>query len=591
MAGICWTRAGGGAVGACVALGIVAGIGAREAPAQDLRFESVASDVGLAALHLPIQGIGSAIVMSSGGAVGDYDGDGWQDLYVTGGGMLPDRLFINQQDGTFVDEALAWGIADHHLGLGSAAGDYDRDGDLDLYVSSAGGPGGPARHRLYRNNGDRTFTDVAAHAGVATNEGGAGHDGWGAAWGDYDGDGDLDLAVAGYFQQLGGNRLYQNNGDGTFTDVTTSAIPTDMTEISGFCPRFCDMDGDRAPELLWVSDFLGTRYLVNQRDGSFRDRTRSSGTGLDENGMGQAIADFDNDGRLDWFVTAIRHNIADTYVGGSGNKLYMATGTHAFDERAAFLNVRDGGWGWGTLAIDLDLDTDVDLMATNGWANPFDGARAKLWINQHGTFSSSVSTGFDHAGQGRGMAHFDYDRDGDQDVLLFGNTEPLRLFRNEIIPTELVEGATIASHWARVTLDTRSTRLAPNGVGTRVEASVGGVTMVRVVDGATTYLAQSELSAHFGLGDSARIDELRIEWADGSDSVFTDVRADRDLHVSACPAAWNDDGTIDQLDLLAFVGAWLERSSNELDLDLDGNVGIRDLLWFLDSWLGGARCE
>ncbi|MEO1575748.1 MAG: VCBS repeat-containing protein, partial [Pseudomonadota bacterium] len=254
--------------------------------------------------------------MSGGGAVGDVNGDGFPDLFVLGSGETPDALFINQRNGRFVNQAEAYGLAEPHRGTGAAFADVDSDGDLDLFVTSFGDSDlllpGTGHHRLYRNDGGR-FVDVAPASGVNFSATDA-PDGYGATFGDIDLDGDLDLFVAGW-HVLGvgnayGSRLFRNRGDGTFEDISeTAGILGSSTQAFG--AAFQDMDGDFYPELVVAGDFGTTRYLRNNRNGTFTELDPGTGApvtlptdpnwsiGKAHNGMGLAVGDVDGDLRPD----------------------------------------------------------------------------------------------------------------------------------------------------------------------------------------------------------------------------------------------------------------------------------------------------
>ena len=473
---------------------------------------------------------GDGAQMISGAAAGDFNNDGWVDLYVIGGGLAADALFLNQQDGTFVDFAEEAGLGQPHLGSGAAVGDYNGDGWLDIFVTSFGVPGdmGAGRHRLYRNNQDGTFTDVAVQAGVnlASPEL---PDGLGAAFGDYDLDGHLDLFVAGWRKPGGepalGNRLFHNNGDGTFTDVTAEAGIVD-DGIRGFNPTFIDMDGDRYPELLLSADFGTSRYFVNNTDGTFRDATVAAGLNLTWSGMGSAVGDVNNDGLPDWFITAI---FDDDAVGrGLGNTLYVNQGDHQFNERATELGVADGGWGWGTALVDFNNDGLVDIVAVNGWdLTSYLDERGKLWLQrQDGTFDEvAEAVNFGEPVNQLGLLTFDYDNDGDQDVVVTAFNGELRLYRNEL--------AVPNAHWLRVVLDTSSAAgLAPNGMGSTVEVTAGEQRYTRFQVGGAHYLTQSELTLHFGLGQAETVDQLKVTWPDGTVTERNNVAVDQTITVT-----------------------------------------------------------
>jgi hypothetical protein len=537
-------------------------------------FTEVSAPIGLEALHEPSDAFAIWIVniipMIGGGAVGDFNNDGWQDVLFITSGAAPDRLFINDGDGTFTDRAAEWGVADLHLGLCAAVGDYDGDGWLDAYVISMGDPGTApqvGRNRLYRNNRDQTFTDVAADVGLATISADVA-DGLGAAWGDYDLDGDLDLFVACWIGV--GSRLYRNDG-GLFTDVSVEAGVFDPA-VRGFSPRFVDMDGDRYPELLLAADFQTSRYYTNNGDGTFTDFTRPSGTGLDGNGMGQTVGDFDRNGLLDWYVTSIHsHDPNDPGIPGTGNMQYLGIAEHLFAEVSVPAGTNDGGWGWGTVAVDLDHDGFEDIAETNGWPRyntlgelEWTGEQSYLFRNDGGwTFTEiAESCGFVHHQEGRGLANADLDNDGDQDLIEGNDT-----------------------NWLRVFLDTSANpRLAPNGFGTLVRIDAGGQAQRRVISGGCNYMSQSELSAHFGLGPVAQADELRIDWNDGTVTVLENVTANRTITVTAPFAADLDgNGVVNVRDFLWLLAEWGE-TGGPADLNADGDVDQADAQVLLLNW-------
>jgi hypothetical protein len=456
--------------------------------------------------------------MFNGGTVGDFNRDGWPDVFLLGGGGAADALFVNNGDGTFTERATAWGVDALHRGRGATAGDYDGDGWPDIYVTSSGDVTRPelvGQHRLYRNNGDETFTDVAVACGVdlassssviAT----------GAAFGDYDLDGDLDLFVCTW-DDSAGNRLFRNEGDGTFTDQTVSAEIDPV--FWGFSPRFVDMNGDRWPELLVAADYYTSRYFVNDQDGTFTDATVASGTGLEDNGMGTTVADFNRDGRPDWYVTSIyeEDSVKD------GNYLYVNQGNDQYTVLPESSGARDGGWGWGTDALDLDHDGFIDLVETNGWQSLDYPLDPSFLFRNNGDMTFSVvsggSSGFDHVAQGRSVLLLDYDRDGDMDIVMTAYEEPVALFRNDISGP--------GTNWIEIFLDTSGAPgLAPDGYGARVIATTGSVSQYFWVNGGSTYLGRSQPVAHFGLG-SATVVDLTVEWPDGTDTVLTNVPANQ----------------------------------------------------------------
>ena len=518
------------------------------------RFSDQTTESGLAFVHQQTL-THRAGPMTGGGAVGDFNGDGYPDLFVLGGGDRADALYINQRDGTFADRAVDWGVAARHRGTGCTVGDYDDDGDDDLFVTSLGSMDdvlpSAGQHRLYRNDGG-AFIDMATAAGV--NASAASPDGFGAAFGDYDLDGDLDLYVSGWFVEgsagARGSRLFRNAGDGTFDDVTeTAGLAARSTQAFGGI--FADMNGDRFPELLVAGDYGTTRYYRNNRDGTYTDIDPGTGAaslsgadpdwsiGKAHNGMGHAVADFDGDGRLDWFVTAIwpAFHFESPHW---GNGLYLNLGRHRLVESGAAAGVADGGWGWGVAAADIDHDGRIDLLMTNGWpeadamtGESFDNEAAYLFMNRGDDAFEEMArvAGIDHRQQGRSLMTLDYDRDGDLDVVILSHNDVARLYRNDLITAD---GAPGDAHWLSVRLDTRGRPdLAPDGIGARLRLRAGSRVHHAWVTGGGTYLGQSELLTHVGLGTANHVDRIMVVWSDGTRSVRRNVTANRQLVIRA----------------------------------------------------------
>jgi hypothetical protein len=482
---------------------------------------------GCAFTHMPDPDAipGAQDYMPAGIAVGDYDRDGFPDIFWASGGLSPDHLFINNGDGTFTDEAAAWGVDAMHATCGACAGDYNDDGWVDIYLTSFG-------------DGD-------------DNQG-----------------------------QVGRNRLFRNNGDGTFTNVTGSAVVIPSTTW-GFQTSFVDMDDDGFPELLYSADFGTSRYYVNDGNGSFIDFTDQSGTGLDQNGMGQCVADFNNDGRFDWYVTSIYLDDPQP-ASGEGNKLYINLGNNTYQEVALSAGVDDGGWGWGTVAVDLDHDTWVDIVEVNGRPGnaEFEGEQEYVFRNSGNlTFTEEApACGLTFQAEGKSCSYLDYDRDGDMDIAITFNGDLVKLYRND-----LADG-----NWLHLAFDTQNNpRIAPQGFGCKVTATAGGLSYVRYVDSGPNFLGTSETAAHFGLGGAGVVDELRIDWPRGYVTTLTGVAANQHLVIQS-PALcdFNADGVVGVNDFLLLLSRWgpVTGSDRRADVDNDGMVGVTDFLTVLASW-------
>jgi len=553
---------------------------------QTLAFSDRTAEAGIDASYTPIETTVPTQPMLAGGAVGDFNRDGWPDLIILSGGPEPDRLYINNADGTFTDRAAEWGVARAHVGAGVAVGDYNADGFTDLYVLGLGAPDeAPAvgAHLLYRNNADGTFTEVAAQAGVDRT--GVFPSGTGAAFGDYDLDGDLDLLAAGWMDGALGNRLFRNNDDGTFTDATDALRGADLGDVRGFTPAIADMDGDRHPELLITGDFQSSAYFVNNRDGTFTHVPRDqAGITDDCFAMGAVVADLNADGWLDWSISnIIEPELPQSPYAGCGQVLYLNQGgAHRYVDAAPEAGVEDGHWGWGLDAADFNNDGHPDLAGTNGWwGRTFERDPTMLWLNNaDGTFTEvGAALGFDDRGQGRGLVTLDYDRDGDVDIVVLNHDGPARLFRNDL--------AGPAIGFLRIRLDTSGRPdLAPDGFGASIELTAGGATQHRYVDGAPTYLGVSELTEHVGLGAAEIVDEVRVTWPDATETVLRDIQPDQEIVIRPPPSCahadadgdglpdWgmfdvNADGVVDLDDLYAIHRA-------DADVNADGRIDPSD---------------
>ncbi len=576
------------------AIGMTSWARLEAAPLTPPTFTDITFEAGTLAVHSPsaAMAFGSTILslFCSGGVVADFDRDGDQDIFVVVGGAEPDALYINDGTGHFTDEASAWGVAVKHMGLAAAAGDYDNDGWIDIFVTSCGLDGedpGFGKHRLYRNTGRKSFVNVAVEAGVNIGSP-IGCDGTGAAWGDYDRDGDLDLFIAGWRANAAGNRLYRNNGNGTFTNVTVSSgIASAITGVRGFSPRFVDMDGDGWTELLLAADFGTSRYFRNNGNGTFTNLTAASSTGLEGNGMGQTVGDFDNDGALDWYVTSIFGTPASG-IPGTGNKLYRNVGPHSYVERATTAGVVDGGWGWATSAVDLDHDGRLDLLETNGWTfgSEYSNEASRVWMNQgNGTFLDIAATcGLWNTLNGRGLLTADFDNDGDRDVVIFANFDAMKLYRNNLV-------AGRANHWLTITLDTQGSRsCAPDGIGARVHASTPTQSWLRVVDGGTNYQAQDDGRVHFGVADAQSVN-VRVEWPDGTATLKRDVVTNSFLTIASGERSdLTGDGFVDGADIAVLLRRWGPiDAADPTDLTADGAVDATDLATLLANWHAPTR--
>ena len=517
---------------------------------------------------LDVEGFAFVSLMArSSAAAGDYDGDGDVDLFIVRGDIGPNLLYRNDGRLRFTEVAAAAGLAYtrasglNYRHAGATFADLDGDGHLDLFLG--GLHGDPSL--LFRNNGDGTFDDVTARSGLdAMNA----EQTFSAAFGDYDLDGDLDMALAHWGTWRGAGvaygpavrrdpdrppdteHLWRNDSSGErirFTSVSVAAgispsilmLPDPEEPFAEghqsrerdwtFTPTFARIDDDRYPDLLFVADFNRSQAFLNNGDGTFRNVT-DTGVMIDDHGMGSAVADFDADGDLDWFVSSV-------FYGGEGqtpdpfrgNRLYRNDGG-TFVDATDQAGVVDGGWGWAACAIDFENDGDLDIYHTNGWVGlgstveaDYTADRSRAFVNAgDGTFTDRAGPlGLDDAELGRAAVCADFDNDGDVDILL------------------LHEGATLWENESRGAnfLRVQLRGLPPNteAVGARITVTTTGAGDTRVrmreLTLGSNYLSQNPLVQVFGLGGQTYCD-VEVEWPDGRRTRLAQVAAGETLLVT-----------------------------------------------------------
>ncbi|MBX2803747.1 MAG: CRTAC1 family protein [Myxococcales bacterium] len=453
--------------------------------------------------------------LATGAAVGDVDDDGDLDVFLARM-HLSDLLLLNDGTGVFTP-APGWSTDDGGS-TGAVFFDVDSDRDLDLFVARLG----RQPSQLFINQGDGTFTQEAAARGVALDPGvDTCSDQWGVSAGDVDGDGHLDLIVAGWQNSfevgtLDRSRLLLNDGTGHFTDATEAFGLTGLWDRAPFSILLRDLDGDHLPELHAVSDWGLTAVWRNQ-GGSFVELDRAPYT--DENGMGSDFGDVDGDGDLDWFVGSIHDDaiVCPDGWGCTGNRLYRFAGG-GYQDVTAGSGVQFSQWTWGSVFVDRDLDGDVDLVTTGGYPiNAFIGLAGRVFDNDgSGTFTEATcSAGWHATGQGRTLLPFDMDRDGDLDLLLVDEEEPATVWR--------AVGAEDKG-WLTVELHQQGTN--PYGIGAEitVQATASSPPQVRLLHANSLYLGVPAPEIHVGLGDyTGPVHEVRVRWPDGGTSIHTDV--------------------------------------------------------------------
>ena len=496
------------------------------------------------------------ILETDGSGVGliDYDNDGWLDIYFVNGstfkaldGKEPSphaALFHNNHDGTFTDVTAKAGVANDRWGFGVAIGDYDNDGWPDIFVANYG------KNRLYHNNHDGTFTDVGEKAGITLGNWSAG-----ATWGDYDGDGKLDLFVSGYvhfdrdnppvsgadgiafaFCSFRGepvncgphglkgepDHLFHNNGDGTFTDVSAKAGVADAPGYFGLSTVFVDINNDGKPDLLVADDSTPNYLYLNKGDGTFEDVSYASGYALNEAGretasMGIAVGDYANNGLLDIYNTTF----SDDY-----KPLYRNEGDANFTDISYQLGIAEVSvpfLGWGDAFLDYDNDGWKDLLTVNGhvypqvdqhpWGTSW-AQRPQLFHNIEGKKFETVApvegSGLAIVIPARGLAVGDLFNDGKLDAVI--NVEDQH-------PVILRNVSTDKHHWIELKL-VGGPKSPRDAVGATVYVTANKMRQRADIMSGGSYISSSDQRPHFGLGDATTIDAIEIHWPSGKVEKF-----------------------------------------------------------------------
>jgi len=520
------------------------------APPQKVRFTDITAPTGITFKHVASPEKKYIVESMSGGvALFDYDNDGDLDIYLVNSltvdlvkskGKTKSDLYRNDGNGKFSEVGQKAGVSDIGWGMGVAIGDYNNDGFEDLYITCLG------PDRLFKNNGNGTFTDVTNKAGVSDPRWSTG-----ASFVDYDRDGDLDLFVANYVDfdinnlpefgqgqtcqyksipvQCGprglkgaGDSLFRNNGNGTFTDVTKQAGVADPDGFYGLGVMTSDFDDDGLIDIFVANDSTPNFHYRNNGDGTFKEIGFTAGTAVNENGseqgcMGVTAGDYDHDGKFDLFVT----NFADEH-----NTLYHNDGPNSFTDvsyAAKVASVSLPHVGWGTKFFDYDNDGWVDLFVANGHVYPqlpsYRQPRLLHRNNRDGTFteaSGEFGAILTELRASRGVAFGDIDNDGDVDLIVSDLDGPPQLLRND-------NGNANNS----ILIKTIGVKGNRSGIGARVKVVAGDLTQVDEVRSGDSYISQSDMRLHFGLEKRTKVDLIEVRWPNGTVEKISGVGVNR----------------------------------------------------------------
>jgi len=524
----------------------------------------------------------------AGASAADFDNDGDIDIFLPQAFDFPNELHMNNGDGTFTEIGAAAGVNSLKESRAAIWFDYDGDGWLDLFVANdADAPEGQVapdvntvRNLLYRNQGDRTFVEVASSVGVAllplpetTQTIG------GLAAADIDNDNDIDLYVSCWDNA---NALYVNNGAIGFTE---SSLSSGVLEPgTSWAPMFMDADRDGWQDLLLNIDFGPNRLYRNLHNGTFTNIATQVGFGTSFNEMGMSLGDVDNDGDVDAVATNIEIPYADPDTLDKYTVLmenHIDAGSLSFSENAVSSGMARTGWGWGCTLFDCNNDGWLDLGVTNGFnsSGPYSTDPSRFFLNVGGGQFVEMSTtvGFASMLQGRGIVALDYDDDGDLDLYETNFGEKGHLYRND---------TTVAGHYLKLRIgQSGKNRFA---IGAEVTVTAGGQSQSRVVSAGSSFLSQEPYELFFGLGVSTSASNIAVRWPGGVTDNYGPVAGDRRARIVrsvgvVAPADVNGDANINADDLAILapcsngpITGLMSPGCAFADIDQDRDVDLAD---------------
>ena len=459
--------------------------------------------------------------VSAGIAVSDVNNDGFQDLLFSLGDNQCLKLLVNKEGREFVDETSMYNLS--NLSFRSSSPHFfnlNNDEFIDFIVGSVDG----TPPKVFLNiNGEKfelqenTGFEILAGRNTITIQST-----------DYNNDGFEDLFLSHWLEDFEQDHFWENLGNGKFKPADTDLDFYSPFDTIDYChnAKFLDINGNGFEDLLLTSDFGTSQVWLNLSGDKFIYIPHYNLS--EENGMGSALGDFDNDGDFDWFVTSVYDDdgILEGNWGGSGNKFYKNEGLGNFIESSEELRVYDSSWGWGTTFADFNNDGYQDIITVNGWpqgSDQFKNDHLKLFISNQAEFfiESASQLGILDTLQGRGVSVFDYNQDGCLDIVTSNYRGPLKLYENQCI-----------NDYHYLTISLWESNQKPFGEDCRIEIYNGSKIQLRKVSNSSNYVSQNPLEVHFGLKNNKVVDSLKVYWSDNSTSVLLNVEANQKLHIA-----------------------------------------------------------